>query len=666
MSGRSAGAEEWLAAAHAALAQGKPRHALRALDRAETIGALDGRFALVRARALAAVGEASAAVPHLERAGRDASIAIAAEAARMLVELGEVARGVTLADALSPRAPDHEGILETLFSAARIGWTFEAITGIEGLLPASRGLEVPLAAARLFDSLRDDARARAAAELALARDPASFEAAAIRARILARGATHRSALALEAADRASTLAGSDAARLAESAMLHLAAGDLDGAARDHEAVLRSTSADDALRATARAWLAELALWRGDLDLAEREASTVLATDPAHARALAVRGGVEVLRGALEPALATLDAAVAADAELFEALHFRGEALRRLGRHKDARADFDLAIALHGGHSFTARANRLLGVIEERPELGDAPYAADTYLELLDALTPLAGPPSSEAKAGLARGLRPHLARAIDALGGNRSTTPTRHEDGRAVPIPLRLDARAAARAQQERMRFEPVERVLAGFAPLVAAHGDWPTIHCHEGETLLWIGRYEEAIACFERALSLFERTRWGWIGLMASRLMAGDLDGAERANEHAMRDPPPGRTLFVYRGELHLARGRLDLAEADLERARVMNPERLACPLLLARLAVARGDAARARGEIDAARTAAPAFFFDVERAGASARDPDALARTALTMMRGNRTAGLVSYFTHDGRLRFVPPPPIRAVRLE
>jgi tetratricopeptide (TPR) repeat protein len=544
--------------------------------------------------------------------------------------------------------------LEIMASATRVGWFHEAIAAFEALIELTNGAPaVHLAAARVYESLRENALA-----IEHARHSPSLDAHLIRARAGAR----------DAIAQAEALAPRE--RLHEVAHAALGIGLFDDAERIFAAV-----GDDAARA-------ELALWRGDPDRAETLARSEVArcalrvggasakddNEPATrnaqplfgANAHAVLGGIRVMRGAYDDALPHLDRALAMRNEDSTARHWRAEALRRMERLDEAVEEIDLAIAHAPRYLITGQATRLLcSLAMHRDEERQLP--ADAYAELVEGLAPLAGEPSAAVRSGLGAAVEAFLESAIAALAGNRSHLPTCIENGALVAIPVRLNSRMAARYHQESIRAHPVETVLAGFDALITEYGELPTIHCHRGELQLWLGAWNGAQRSFARALEIDRSTRWAWIGLGASHIGAGALDAAARAYDDAViYAPPPGRTIHVYRGELSFLRGDRDAAARDLERALYMNPERLSAQLLLARVDHARGNRDACRTRVARAREAAPALFHDL------AGEPDDVARTVLQMMRGNRSSNFVTYFTADGRMRFVPPPRIDAVRLK
>jgi tetratricopeptide (TPR) repeat protein len=240
------------------------------------------------------------------------------------------------------------------------------------------------------------------------------------------------------------------------------------------------------------------------------------------------------------------------------------------------------------------------------------------------------------------------------MAGNRSSTPTVLEAGGIRELPVRPNARAAARAVQERIRTLGLEDTLAGFEEVDSAYGPQPTTLCHRGELRLWAGHNAQAEADFLEALALEPKTRWAWIGLGAARLMNGNPAGCLATfAEGEKKVPPPGRTMHVYRTEAHLARGETDAAEKELRITLELNPERISAHLLRSRIAVARGDAAEERACVQIVERAAPGLYADAVEVAGSTSEAD-VREACFAMMRGNRASGFVSYFLPDGRQRF------------
>src|SRR5690606_24227996 len=94
---------------------------------------------------------------------------------------------------------------------------------------------------------------------------------------------------------------------------------------------------------------------------------------------------------------------------------------------------------------------------------------------------------------------------LDAMGGNRGTAPTwcrRRDDGapRLERVEVRASGREAAVANLIRIRNEPLDAVLAGFEAVMAEYPTSPHPYTYRGELLIWLGRYDDALASFDQA----------------------------------------------------------------------------------------------------------------------------------------------------------------------
>jgi arylsulfatase A-like enzyme len=179
----------------------------------------------------------------------------------------------------------------------------------------------------------EHARALAAFDALLAANPRLFDVAVERGALLARLGRHADAerAYLDALALAPRLAGSVALSLGR---LRLEMGKLDQAASDARAALAAEP--DA----AHELLAAVALARGDLEEAEREARLVTGDAGARARSAVILAEAEARRGRLDAALAALSEAASRAAGLglgpVPGSEFvRGDVLARLGRHAEA-------------------------------------------------------------------------------------------------------------------------------------------------------------------------------------------------------------------------------------------------------------------------------------------------------------------------------------------
>ena len=358
------------------------------------------------------------------------------------------------------------------------------------------------------------------------------------------------------------------------------------------------------------------------------------------------GAVSLLEGRPEEATAQLAEAVERDPRDATARSWRGEALRRRGDFEAAVSELDAAIWNTAGVHLPAYCNRTLAVVAARRNPEDANLPGESVGELCEI--------APELKSEFESGRSEALERLLERMAGNRSPHPTLLDEGGLRRVRVRPNARTASRAVQERIRTIELAEVLPGFEEVFRDYGDQPTIHCHRGELLLWAGRNGESEADFRRALEIDRGTRWAWIGLGATQLMAGDAASCLATFAESQEwVSPPGRTQHVYRAEAHLRRGEREAAERALAVALELNPERISAHLLAGELAAARGDESERRVRLAGVERVAPGLYADaVELAGSASAA--AVTEACFRMMRGNRASGFVSYYLPDGRQRF------------
>lgn len=447
-----------------------------------------------------------------------------------------------------------------------------------------------------------------------------------------------------------------------------------GAAADAEAQVRAALAVDPGNAQALALRGELALWAGRLSEATELAGQVIAAEvPAGWR---LRGAVHVLSGDCAQGLTDLDEALRRDGRDYAAHIWRGEALYRSGQLNDAFAAINRGGEMAGAFADYVAAQILRLLVQAAG--GRFPGLPDQGVpEALDRMFPgeraAVGP-------GDVPGLCALLERALQWMRGNRRFTATyiRPDDAAAQLVPLRLlpSPRAPAKLALWRLTTEGTASARRAFARVHADYPRSPEPHCYHGELYLYIGDYVAARRQFEQALTLYERTRWAFIGLGAVELLEGHPERTlPLLEQSAALSGAPGPTLFVYRGEALRRLGCLDEAIADLEHATQLNPSRLSAWVDLALARDETGDDRALARELERLRLLAPCLVHDTAQCAhlpvdtAPPPDRDALRtyfETMLLMMRGNRSSTCVTYFTGDGHLRVVPPVPVIDAQLE
>ncbi|MBX3270239.1 MAG: hypothetical protein KF729_08255 [Sandaracinaceae bacterium] len=387
---------------------------------------------------------------------------------------------------------------------------------------------------------------------------------------------------------------------------------------------------------------------------------------------AVRARLALFRGATDEALALAERA-GADDVAFAALVHAGRLARARERLAalDGRDDPTLdvwraTLALAEGDVAGAApwlvaardrvpdylAAELLWVIVDgarRPVPHVERFAYEGLLEGQLAALGVAPPRDAEgriARAALEAAAREGLAR----LGGNRTPLATRCDDGVLTRVRVPASPRHRARRAQHTAPFAGIDGARRAVDAVLSELGAHPVAACYRVELDLWAGDYARAADGFQAILAARQKTVWAWIGLAAAQLHLG-----EPARALATLDAGValigcrGVTVPVTRGEILLALGRHDEAEAELAQARRAQPGRVAAWALSVVCADARGDAdARARRFARLERDA-PALVADAARAAGvggwwpappSPAQQLASARAALALMRGNRSS--------------------------
>jgi tetratricopeptide (TPR) repeat protein len=451
------------------------------------------------------------------------------------------------------------------------------------------------------------------------------------------------------------------------ASLYRGAGDYAAA----EALYARVLALDPAHTTARLAVGTLCAWRGDATAAHAHAEAVLAAHPDSAPALCLRGAVRMLTGEVVRALDDLDRATALDPGDPVAAVWRGEALLRLGRSAEAlqetrrggeRAD-DISDHV-AAQILISLAQLRVGEFPGLPEFVLRPALAVLWTEAAGAaLLPADGlveEPDRGALEALFEG-------ALERLRGNRSPVATYvRPDGALVRLAVPSSPRVASK--RALWRFVATGSRDEVLAELDRVHALVPCAaepYNYRGELFLYLGEPAAARREFERAITLYGRSRWAYIGLAGAAVIEGKYEEALASlAEGIVQAGAPGPTTFVYRGEALRCLGRADEARADLTVSVRKNPGRIGAWVNLGLLDVSAGDDTGVRRTFAVLRRRAPGFVADA--AQALDLDPAADLGTAdiarflaemLTMLRGNRASSCVTYFTRDGRLRAVPP---------
>jgi tetratricopeptide (TPR) repeat protein len=442
-------------------------------------------------------------------------------------------------------------------------------------------------------------------------------------------------------------------------------------------------------------LAELASWIDADSDARAHAERALALQPSFGPALRMLGALELRAGQPERARELLQQAIARDPSDHQAHVWLAELELRAANYDAAHAHLARAVSCSSGNLLVASLLRYLVVAYDEPaEPGElvSRNRTDEFEHVLGVLAP------EPAAIGLRTRAPAHLVTAVEAalaaVRGNRSIHITHVLEGRLTRVHGETGCRHRSRRALQLLRVAKPELCLAELDAVERAYPHSSLPPCHRGELHLWLGNWTQARADLEAAIERVTGTRWAYMGLSTLELLAGDPERSLAINAHGvevMRNSE-GPAIHVFRGEALRRLGRLDQAIAELERAVSTHPARASAVINLALAYAAAGQHEQARalwqrlahqqacGLIsDAARElgegrplARQAWLIEPEPIAASAQarqivgDRDwqptlevivAVLERALQMMGGNRSSALLTYWTSDGRLRFVQP---------
>lgn len=354
---------------------------------------------------------------------------------------------------------------------------------------------------------------------------------------------------------------------------------------------------------AMAWRARLRLWSGDATGAAIDADAALASDPALAEALLVRGVCALLANQSSVAAEAFAALLAQprtmdNADLHaEALCWQAEQLYRAGDNPAAIRAIERAVAT-ARRSLPA-AHLLRWVVAPNP-----PTAAS-----VDAFVPLTRTLLPNLPAGEAHwtAVAEAVPTALGLLGHNRSGWPTRPAAGDArgwaapagqplTRVWLERSPRQQCRLAQERLYHVPVDSVLSQIDAVLQACPWSPLPLAFRGELHLWLGAYPQAEADLRLALERWPWTRWAHAGLACAALQRGALAEAiewlDLGRDRMRSEGPPWRVL---RGEAALRGGDPERAAVLLEEASRVQPTRIGARWLWALALANSGNEAAA-----------------------------------------------------------------------
>lgn len=420
-------------------------------------------------------------------------------------------------------------------------------------------------------------------------------------------------------------------------------------------------------------LAELAAWRDDHERARALAEQALALRPEFVPALRVLGGLEVRAERWEQADALLARALELDPKDSQAHVWMAEVDLRTGRTEQAHAHLHQGIANSTGFLFVAWLLRFLVVGKERglPSGFISPNRSEEFEAAVAELVP-----SLAARALETRDMSdwlPAVEGALAALRGNRSIHATHVVEGELVRLHTRTGCRFQSRWALQLLRVATPAECLAELDAVVAAYPSAALPICHRGELHLWLGNWSEARSDLRQAITRVIGTRWAYMGLSTIDLVEGNYDEVLKINAHGVQvmQNSEGPAIYVFRGEAKRKLGALDEAIPELQKSVAVHPARASATINLALAYAASGELAGLRElwqrlvmDQAAGLMSDAALELGLVIVGDREWEPSlevmvAVLERALTMMGGNRSSGLLTYWTARGQLRFVQPWP-------
>jgi len=423
-------------------------------------------------------------------------------------------------------------------------------------------------------------------------------------------------------------------------------------------------------------LARFSLWKLDLPSARSHVDVALKEDPQHLLGLLVHGALLFLENEYEQALVILE-----DVErrlppqqggdnqwlsLDAVMTWQSEIHRQAGHHEKALRAADRAKS--SGHNFglLAYLNRLLALTHLAQSQGNQVMSPDVWRPVLSKVADLL-PTNALENLHTPHEVQALSQTALSLFGGNRSSRPTLLTAGKLNPFETPPHPRQLGRMLQHLLRTQSTDHVLHLFEKHHARFPDDATTLTYWGETLLWLGDYEEAAQRFREAISLHRPTTWAWIGLGATMLLQEDFQSARSTWEEGVKAARfRGPTLYVYEGEMLRKVGDLDAAKTHLDHALRTKPERISAWINRALLSHLMGNKDPLVNLAKWIQRESPGMWIDLcaraKGSPSSLTDLPNRFELLLDMMRGNRSSALASYLVDDNTLRFgrwKPPQP-------
>jgi tetratricopeptide (TPR) repeat protein len=417
-------------------------------------------------------------------------------------------------------------------------------------------------------------------------------------------------------------------------------------------------------------LAELHSWKGELELAQAQTEQALALDRDYGPAVRMSGALQVLAQRHDQAIATLTRAIELDFQDYQAHVWLSEAYLRTQQYDQAHAQLHHGTMNAGGFLFVAWLLRYLIVAYDEPAPADTSIPARRTEEFDAAIRELCPELAQQCLSSRKHGdIIAAVEAAMTALRGNRSIYATHVVDAELTRVHARTGCRHESRWVLQLLRVAPGDECMALYDPLVDKYPGSSLTYCHRGELKLWLGDYEGGRADLERAIAEVSGTRWAYIGLSTLGLINGDYQYTLDINAKGIRvmNGTEGPAVYVYRGEAKRLLGQLDEAIVELEASVKWHPARASGTINLALAYAAKGRFEsfeplwrRLRDEQASGLLSDAAYELGVTIVGDGDWEPALEVKVqvlehALKMMGGNRSSGLLSYWTRDGKMRFV-----------
>ena len=393
-------------------------------------------------------------------------------------------------------------------------------------------------------------------------------------------------------------------------------------------------------------IAELCLYAGDHISAQAHATTALKHNADDLRALEVAIGAAVLGEDRQQAHQLL---ARAEEPTTTMSVWAGELALAEGEHAAAVRELERARDAVPNH---VAANLLL--VLTRPVGAREPVGSQEGL-LEGQLAALGAPPQIIDNAVTGEEMHRAARRALTRMAGNRTPFSSVVDDGALRRVWLPSSSRHQIRHRQHTAAHLGIDEALTSVDEILDRTHSISL--CYRGELELWAGRYAAAARTFEESLRIRRRTVWAWIGLGASRTLAGDpAQGLATIDEGVDVIGWRGATVPIYRAEALHALERHAAALTEIEHAAAAHPHRLASHLLRVSCLDAAGE--DTTDAFDTLCRTAPALVSDAARSIAVApwwpgrldkQMHAPVARAALTLCRGNRSSSCAIWFAPD-----------------